>query len=225
MLKVIQDLLYAESEMPFDIIPNMRLPGWGAWSWVVGSKMMLRNAADEAVRVMCVLDGDFHTPDQIAKRQQEADERGVWLHIWKRKEVENYFLVSSSIARVIAESVSRRTAPPTADEVEKVINAEACTLMEDAFDAFSQEFLVEERKGGSRQANRRARELIRAKEAEVGRLGIVSGKEVFARTSDWAQREFGVSISVMRVARALRKEEVFEELLEVVREIEEAGGG
>ena len=223
LLKVVQDLLYPESEVPFDLIPNMRLPGWGAWSWAVGSKMMLRNAADEAVKVMCVLDRDFHTPSQIETRQKEASERSIWLHIWKRKEVENYFLVPSAITRVVAESVGRRTTPPTQTEVEQVLDAEADTLMVDVFDAISQEFLVEERRGGSRQANRRARDLIREREAEVGKLGIVSGKVMFTRTSDWAQKEFGVAISVMRVAGSLRKEELFDELAEVVRDIEEAG--
>jgi hypothetical protein len=41
----------------------------------------------------------------------------VDLHIWNRKELENYLLVPETITRLIAARVSRRTEAPGVDEV------------------------------------------------------------------------------------------------------------
>ena len=221
LLKLIQDVLFHDSETPFDSLPNMQVHGWGGWNWAIGSKMLLRNAANESIRVMCIFDSDFHTPDQIEKRKLEAANRGVWLHVWSRKEIENYFLVPNAITRVIADTVSKRTECPTSQEVTDRLQHETNALMENVLDAYAQEFLAENRRGGVPQANRNARELIKLKEVnDSGRLGIVSGKEVFSRISDWSQSEFGVSVSAVRVARSMYQEEVPGELYNVVREIE-----
>ena len=223
-LRLIQDVMYPDSQTPFDALPNMQLPGWGAWHWVIGSQMLLKNAADEAIKVMCILDSDFHTPPQIATRKRDAGDKGVWLHIWSRKELENYLLVPTAIARFIAGRVGKRTIPPTALEVEQQLNKDAEVLMDSVFDAYSQEFLADDRRGGARQANKNARELIQRKlEENAGQIGLASGKELFTRLSDWAQTEFGVSISVAGVARIIHNHELPEELCEVVRTIEETG--
>ena len=224
LLRLIQDVLFPESHTPFDALPNMELPGWGAWNWVVGSQMLLKNAADEAVRVMCILDSDFHTPTQIGDRKRDAAEKGVWLHIWRQKEIENYLLTPTAIARFIADTAGKRTIPPTALEVEEQLNTEATALMDSVLDAYSQEFFAADRAGGVRQANRKARELIERRRADdAGQIGLTPGKELFSRLSKWAQTEFGVSISVTRIARTIRQSELPRELCDVVREIEEAG--
>lgn len=222
LLKLIQDVLFHDSETPFDSLPNMQVHGWGGWNWAIGSRMLLKNAADEAIKVMCIFDSDYHTPDQIKKRKLEAVDKGVWLHVWSRKEIENYFLVPKTIARVIADTAGNRTECPTSQEVADRLQHEANALMENVLDAYAQEFIAENRKGGVPQANRRARELIKVKEAhDSGRLGIVSGKDVFARISDWSQSEFGVSVSAVRVARSMHQDEIPRELYDVVREIED----
>ncbi len=224
LLRLIQDVLFPDSPTPFDTLPNMQLPGWGAWNWAVGSQMLLKNAADESIQVMCILDSDFHTPNQIAQRRRDGANRGIWLHIWSKKELENYLLVPEAIARLIARTSGRRTAPPSVSEVQNKLEVEAEELMEKVLDAYSQEFFSEDRTGGVRQANTKARELIRLRQADgANPVCLVSGKELFSRMSNWAQTEFGVSISVTRVARNIRANELPSELLDVVREIEEAG--
>ena len=143
--------------------------------------MLLKHAADEAVKVMCIFDSDFHTPDQISKRKREAVDKGVWLHVWRRKETENYFLVPTTIARLIGDTAGRRTEPPTATEVAEQLEAEADALMDSVSDAYTQAFMAENRAGGVRQANKRVRELIKIRQAdsvdnsELSRKTVISG--------------------------------------------------
>ena len=224
LLRLIQELLFPESQAPFDALPNMQLPGWGAWHWAVGSQMLLKNAANEEIQVMCVLDSDYHTPTQIDDRKRDAIEKGVWLHIWRRKELENYLLVPTAIARFIAGRVGKRTTPPTPSEVEQLLKTKAAALIDSVFDGYSQEFIADNRAGGVPQANRKARELVKQRqESDEGPMGLASGKDLFSRLSDWAQTEFGISVSVSGVARTILREELPGELCDVVQAIEEAG--
>lgn len=223
LLRLIQDVLVPESKIPFDALPNMRIPGWGGWNWAVGSQMLLKNAANEAVQVMCILDSDYHTPDQIAERKRDAADKGVWLHIWCQKEIENYLLVPTAIARLLSDTVDRKTNPPTASEVEQRLTIETAAMMDTVLDGYSQEFLIDNRSGGVHKANEKARELIALKETyQSGQISLVSGKDLFARLSSWCQKEFSVSISVARVARTIRQDELPRELCDVVLKIEEA---
>ena len=224
LLRVIQELLFPESQISFDALPNMQLPGWSAWNWAVGSQMLLKNAANEEIKVMCVLDSDYHTPAQIDGRKRDAIEKGVWLHIWRRKELENYLLVPTAIARFIASRVGKRTTPPKPSEVEQLLDTEAAALENSVVDGYSQEFLADNRAGGVHQSNRKARGLVKQRQEDNdGLLGLASGKDLFSRLSEWAQTEFGTSVSVSGVARTILKEEVPGELCDVVQAIEEAG--
>jgi predicted ATPase len=94
-LKRFQDLLSSRSNEPIDAVPRLVIGGWGGWNYAVGSAMLLQNAGGEAITPFCILDSDYHIEDDIAERYAEAARRLVQLHIWRRKEIENYFDISS----------------------------------------------------------------------------------------------------------------------------------
>jgi AAA ATPase domain/AAA domain, putative AbiEii toxin, Type IV TA system len=88
-------LLFPDAEIPLDAIPSLPVGGWGGWAYALGSSMTLRNAVGDRVVVYCILDSDFHTQTQIENRYKEATARGIHLHVWSRKEFENYLEVIS----------------------------------------------------------------------------------------------------------------------------------
>ena len=173
---------------------------------------------------MCVLDSDFHTPTQIADRKRGAEKKGVWLHIWAKKEIENYLLVSEAIARHITNSVQKGTSPPTSQMVESQLEVEAAALTNKITAGYSQEFFTDDRSGGLSRSNERAREFIERKRIDgVGLVDLAPGKELFSRLSTWAQTKYGVSFSAANIARTIHRPELSRELCDVIREIEEAG--
>lgn len=88
------------------MIPNLSIGGWGGWNYAIGSTMLLNNASNESIRVFCLLDRDYHTDSEINDRLEESKKRGVELHIWSKKEIENYLLVPETIARIV--NISRK---------------------------------------------------------------------------------------------------------------------
>ena len=221
LLKHLQNKLFTRSADPIDAIPNMSVGGWGGWNYAVGSSMLIRTSFGQSIRSYSIFDSDFHTPTQIAARHREADEKGVSLHIWERKELENYLLVPEAILRSVAGRARQAEPSLSAHLISEKLFEFAGEFENEVMDAFASEFLAENRAGGSAQANRSARErMSRGWDTAEGRLSLASGKQVLARLSQWTQEAHGVAISPVRIARELRLNEIANEIVVVLTAIE-----
>lgn len=221
-LERFQALLYPDSSLPFDNIPNMSIGGWSGWPYAIGSSMFLRNAAGQDITVYCILDSDYHPPEVLDERRTAAATAGVELHIWKKKEIENYLVVPTAIHRVIATRAARRTQPPSVNEVRSKVDELASALRNDVQDAVGTEYLARDRASGLKAANRAARQYIEpAWQTPEGRLSRVSGKAILTALSAWSQSEFGVSFGANTILAQMQPNEVDAEMRRVVRSIEE----
>ncbi len=221
ILKQFQNTLVPDADELLDTIPNMPIGGWGGWNYAVGSRMLLRNALGEEIRTYCLLDSDYHTAEAIAGRYEEAARVGVCLHIWQRKEIENYLLVPSAILRVIRSKLQKEIDGITEDRVRSRLEKIAEAQKDAAFDAISQEALAENRAKGIKFANEIARKRIDTAWSSLkGKLSVVSGKLLLSKLSEWGQNRFGVSLSARRLAREIRTSEFEPEMRNVILAIE-----
>jgi energy-coupling factor transporter ATP-binding protein EcfA2 len=220
ILKRFQNRLFPTSEKPFDALPNMSIGGWGGWRLVSGSSFFLKNAGGEDILTYCFLDSDYHHDEQVAARYAEAKTHGVELHIWSRKEIENFLIVPSAIQRVIAFGCKANKTPPTVEDVENEINSIAEGLRDEIFDNLCTEFATNKALAAG-TANKRARErLTQAWSAFEGRISIVPGKQMVSALSSWSQKNFSASFNATKLASSLQKTEINLEIQAVVEAIE-----
>jgi energy-coupling factor transporter ATP-binding protein EcfA2 len=221
LLKAFQDTWFPDSSQPIDASPSMPIGGWGGWQYAVGSAMLLQNAVGEDITTYCFLDSDYHTAEEISVRYKQAQERNVQLHIWSQEEIENYLLCPDAIQRVIEQSLPKRAVGPTSDEVYGKLLEIADSMKDEVTDGLATEILARERKLAVATANKGARDLIESARKSSGNiLSLVSGKTVISRLSEWSQREFGVQISSIKLARQMRQSEIAPELREVITAVE-----
>jgi hypothetical protein len=184
--------------------------------------MALKNAVDERIKVYCILDRDFHTDEEIAERYEQARKMHVELHVWEKKELENYLLIPEALQRVVAAGIQDPNLAPSVEELRDALGGISDRFYEKTLDALATEFYSRHRAGNVAGANRAARQrLSDTWDTLETRLGVVSGKDVLSAISNWSQVEFGVSISSPAIARELRQGEISNEVLTVVRAIEE----
>lgn len=218
LLKRFQDLIFPETPNPFDALPNMPIGGWSGWPYAVGSAMLLTNAFDEQILTYCVLDSDFYPERVVRDRLAEAVEKNVRLHIWSKKEIENYLLIPSAIKRLLAQ---RSDVSPTENEVIDTLLEIAENLKNTTLDNLAQECLNLDRGRGLGAANRQAREIVDyAWETQDGKLSIIPGKIAISNLSAWSQENFGISFGVNAIAYELNEEELHPEIKAVVEAIE-----
>ncbi len=221
MLSVVRRILYPDSDA-LESFPSFPLGGWGGWSYAIGSSMLLKNSGGDAVAVYCLLDSDAHTPAAITKRYEEATRYSVRLHIWAKKEIENYFLIPSAIVRCIERRMPARATAPSIEEVRERLDAICEQQKDEIFDATSAEILAERRALGSGGANRAGRQIIdEAWQTGAGRLSIAFGKRAFGALSEWTKDQFGVAIGPARVALELETSEIEPEMADAIMAIEQ----
>ena len=212
--------LFPDSELSLEVIPNMPIGGWNGWPYAVGSAMPLQNSGGESITTYCVLDRDFFTEEELALRMEQASARNVQLHIWKRKEIENYLLVPDLIYRVIRSRIVKGTTFPEVAEIENECDQICNDLKHETIDSLAQNYFNQDRALGLANANQRAR--VRADTAWLtreGRLSLVSGRELLSRLSAWSQEHYGVSFGRSGLAQQIRAFELAHEVAEVIKSI------
>lgn len=222
LLKEFQDTIFSHSNTPFQSLPNMSIGGWGGWKLALGTSMGFHNALGENIRTYCILDSDYHAVGEIEKRYQEAEAKDVQLHVWNKKEIENYLLSPPAISRFITKHAAKRTSTPSLEDIENQLTLLANEIEEEILDAIATECWNSDRSMGHTGANRAARQRIQAVRDEDGNiLRLVPGKQLMSQLSEWSNTEFGVSFSTANIAREMRRSEISPEMINVVRSLEE----
>jgi hypothetical protein len=217
ILGPLHTLIFPDSLDSLRSVTNFEIHGWGGWNYVVGSAMLLKNAVGETVSTYCILDSDYHTPQEIEARLDDAKTRNVRLHVWSRKEIESYLLVPRAIKRTI-EALSGLEV--RLGDVERKMNEFAESLKDEVLDCYSDSFAQRDRGKGLKPANANAREIVNREWAAGRALHRVPPKEILSKLSDWSKAKYGSSFSIGRLLQHLRREEIAEEVVEVITAIE-----
>lgn len=218
-IKQIQNKIFADSNDPFDTIPNMEIGGWGGWNYVIGSKMLLKNAGDENIVSYCILDSDYHLEEEIEQRYIEAKQKGVQLHIWNKKEIENYFIIPDAIFRLIKNNSSRAN-HLTLDIIKDKIDEIAESFCEDLMDGYSTQHISLNKGYSSGPGNKFARNTLKEIRLANQLLSKISGKNLISQLSTWSQKLFGYSISIPKIINEMKFTEIDSELYDVIHKIE-----
>lgn len=225
LLSRFQAVLFPDTAFPLGSIPSQSIGGWDGWSRAVGASTTLKNAAGERITVYCLFDRDYHSDSSIESRRKAAKEEGIEIHVWKRKEIENYFLLSGAITRAINAGIEDHGTPVTESDVKAALSDIAEELKEGTFDALAEYMQLADKARGVANANRLARARVEASWSTLeDRLGVVSGKAVLSRISKWSQDSKGVSLNPGAISRCMQPGDVALEVSHVLGSIEHGKG-
>jgi hypothetical protein len=213
-------VLFPDAELPLDAIPSLPIGGWAGWPYAVGSSMALRNAVGDRIVTYCILDSDYHSDAEIEQRYRDAEARGVSLHVWSGKEIENFLLQARPIRRVLAARVKDRQLPTEAELHSKIL--ELCEgERRSVEDGIASAIIQADRSLDVKTANRRSRSRVDEMwKVERLRPTIVPGKDMLGRLADWAKDALGFAFGAPAIARQLTAADIPEEVATVIGHIE-----
>jgi hypothetical protein len=219
ILRRFHDLISPDSLDSLATIPSFPIGGWGGWNYAVGSSMLLQNAGGDEISAYCILDSDYHTPKEVEARQKDAEAKNVRLHVWLRKEIENYIVIPGAIHRVIGQDC---TDPPSVEEITIKLLQIAESQKNEVYDNFAESFYLEDKGKGQKTANEKARAFLDPRWSEGNEsLHRVSGKTLLSSLSEWSKGQYGVSFGIAAILRVLRREDLPAEVVAVISSIEE----
>jgi hypothetical protein len=124
------------------------------------------------------------------------------------------------ISRYISDRIKKGETVSLKEVREKL--DEICeSLRDETLDLISQQFNYAHRPRNPSEGNRYAREVLRERWTSLaGKLGVVGGKALLARISEWTHESFGIGLNAFILARFMRKEELDAELVSILEGME-----
>lgn len=216
-LKTFQNLFFPNSKYPIDIVPHNTTGGWGGWKYVIGLSEGFKNIEGNKVSIYCILDSDYKTEKEIQERLDQAKEHGIRLHIWKKKEIENYFLVPSAILRLMQMQGNRTVKLET---IIKLIDNIVSDKKDNILDATANAFQEKNRGLALSTANKKAREKVNKLWCNRdARWGIVCGSEILSELLQNIKDKYKISLSIGKLVREIHKDEVDNEMISVLNSL------
>ncbi|RJO60524.1 ATP-dependent endonuclease [candidate division WS5 bacterium] len=216
IMQSIQNKLFPESTCSIDLIPKASSEGWTGWHRVVAASKAIEKIG---IKTYCVFDSDFHLKEEVEKRYDEAKKFKVNIHIWNKKEIENYLIVPAVILRVLTKKHTKGN--PTLQKIDDAINRLTVGMKDDVVDSYSNEIKLANKELELKTCNQKARKFVDGIWEDINkRLSIIPGKIILGKLSEWSMSEFGTSFSKIHLIQEMRVQEIDKEMIEVVTAIE-----
>jgi energy-coupling factor transporter ATP-binding protein EcfA2 len=211
--------IFPNSQIPIDIIPSTKTGGWGSWDIQKNQAIKLKTELNNA-NIYFLYDKDYHKDDEMQERISNAKSAGIHLHIWSKKEIENYLISIPTIVKILNNKVNRDIT-----ELEAEIKAAINTICESYKEEILDILIEEHRRTNKNLTYPSCKQQIKPsfeQNWEQNKLSIVSGKKIISSLSAVCQEKYGVSINAYLIASNMKRKEIDEEVVKFLTAIENA---
>jgi len=224
-LKIFAKKLNIESFVREDGFSVVELGGFSNWSRLMHIYWIFLNTIGEKVKCYVILDRDFHTDQEIDEIVNDLEQKGVKVHVWARKEIENYAINYDALYRMFTDEYCKKQR-----DVEIPLSSmEFFGKMVPFFEDFKDDILAQTITNRIRTLSDRSidQSTITSQvltEFENNwqdikfRRKVVPGKDFFAKLNAWLNDEYHITISVSRAINSLRSEEIEPEVRAVIND-------
>jgi AAA15 family ATPase/GTPase len=216
LLTIFQSKIFPNSFEQFDILPKTYVEGWGGWQRVIGSNKVFKDNRTD-LSTYCLFDSDFHSEEEKKLRLEDAKLNGINLHIWTKKEIENYLLVPTAIVRAVIDK--KKNAAATLNAITSLINQICEEMKDDVIDCFATELISRDRSKAIKTVNQQARRMVNDKWSSSS-WAMVPGKIVLSKLLAKISDEYRVSLNRFTIARTMMLHEIDPEVVKVISCIE-----
>ena len=186
ILSAFQSILYPKDLYPLITFPKAFVDGWDGWKKAnTISEVFSTNGM--SLQVYCLFNSGLHTELEKQIRKNEARKRGLNLHIWEKREIDNYAINPYIIYQYLLVNSHRSelSVELLRDKIDSIIKE----LTDEAFFDLSEEV--------NETVYDKALEELKIKCSNP--IDIISGRKFFNNLSLWSQETLGVSVSALQV--------------------------
>jgi hypothetical protein len=201
--------------------------GFANWEKLPGLAWGIEKALGTPLRLGAVFDRDYFCREEIEEILKQLNGLEI-AHIHSRKEIENYLLVPAVLERALVKAVEERQRR-TGEKVD--VNEPVTTVLEritKAFRADVQGQCIAKRNAFFRSSKRDSAtittETIQAFDAKWEnideRMQLVPGKDTLRAFREYAQTAYNVSLTDYRLADEFKRDEIPEDMKQLVERLE-----
>lgn len=184
-------------------------------NWRAGAFAETMETLGSEIRSFVILDSDLRTDEAIERETSELKHMGTSVHVWLRRELENYLLSAATIAK--AARISK-------DVAEALLEASIEGERDEAALALDSQRLLERGNKKSSTRGQSEKSVLAASRAEfrerwsteTGRLGLVDAKRVIRALNHALQQQGSHTVNPHTLARSMPANSIPSEVQEVL---------
>lgn len=206
------NVIYPESEISLEMLPCVPLGGFTRLNEAFGASKLFYKETSGQIKCICILDRDYYPQNVIDDRLISAKESNLYLHVWSRKEIENYLLNPRVIFRITKQDEDKYE--EFLVEFEEIID----TFKDSFFDNYSQQ-IANANKGklSGSTCNQEARKFINDNWTTLeNKIKFICGKEAIKKINKWIKEKYKQSCSTFKIIRCFEPEEIDKEIIGII---------
>lgn len=182
-------------------LPTFAFGGFSKISHLYGAAKLFFSETDNQIKCLAIADKDYRDERVVSNICKEAEGEHLTLHVWSKKEIENYLINPQILYKLIPNS-AEITYPEFLIEFEKLVDMEK----ESVFDSYATQYRVDCKFFQSDQqwdvatCNRKAREYLSKRWNSLdNKLALIGGKEFLGKIRNYFQENYKVSFSNKKI--------------------------
>ncbi len=210
ILSKLYNIVYPEKENIFQALPVIELHGFANLSEAFGTSNLFFQETKGQIESICILDRDYYPDEVLIDKYNKAEENHLILHIWKKKELENYLLVPRALFRITKQTEGDYN--KFLEKLNVLLEGEKDCIM----DQLAQHILEVDRGKAMATCYAEAREVMKTRWITIeDKLSMVSGKSIIKKIDEWMKREYHVNCSKALIINSIYPDEINKELIDV----------
>lgn len=210
-----QSIISPDNQFSLDQLPIVTLGGWSRFDEALGAARLFFEETNGDIETFCILDRDYHTEAEITDLYRKATESHLNLHVWERKEIENYILTPESIFRVSALPVELFDNFLT--DLFDILDSLRGSTLSGIMDQLAS---CDKSKTPSYFLKVAEETLSYKWDTIDGRLSIANGKDLISTINDWIRSKYKRSCSRAKLINALSMKDIPQEVKDVINMLE-----
>ena len=207
ILSKFYEILYPTSSESLDQLPTVELGGWSRFDEALGAARLFYEETGGEIETFCILDRDYHSQAEVDILMLRAEESHLQLHIWKRKEIENYILSPQSIFKLTDQPQEKYS------QFREELFCELEILHDQTLGGFLDQYYYEFRdKNPSTNLSLAKSELDKRWGTLEDRLAVCNGKDLISLVNSWIRQRYHKSSSRARLLKALSPDDIPDEI-------------
>lgn len=197
-------------------IPSFQYGGFSNIPQLYGASQMFYDETDNNIKCYALADKDYRDERVVQKYLDEAQEKHLILHIWSRKEIENYFIVPEVLFSYIPKEFGLDY-EQFLSELDALLEHEKDSV----FDAYANQYRVDSKFlfGGEQwdvsRCNREARIYFNSHWQTLDdKISLVNGKSFIKKIRDHFQTKYGVDVTITKILNSFNKDNIPKEMQE-----------
>lgn len=229
LLKFAKVAGYEELSTGMDL-PAVSSDGFCNWEKIRDTAWGIRKILGGPFRMASMLDRDFRSVEEVEAIRKQLESEIDLAIILQKKEIENYLLVPSVLCDAMNAEVRRKRnkGARTCDEKEvceelMILTTPLASEIRSQYSANRSEYLPKtgDRRAGATLIKEACDWFDQEWKTLEGRIRVSPGKHVLARFREWAQGEFGVTLTTSAITGRMSRKDLAPDLLETLQRIED----